>query len=47
MRIFDTSVQELKYKVLKELSRQTWLGNDAFSVFNDIANEIVKKASRL
>lgn len=43
MRIFDTSVQELKYKVLTELSRQTWRGNDAFSVFNDIANEIVKK----
>lgn len=42
-RIFDTSVQELKYKVLTELSRQTWKGNDAFSVFNDIANEIVKK----
>lgn len=43
MRIFDTNVQELKYKVLMELSRQTWKGNDAFSVFNDIANEIVKK----
>ena len=43
MRIFDTHVQEIKYKVLTELSRQTWKGNDAFSVFNDIANEIVKK----
>lgn len=43
MRIFDTNVQELKYKVLTELSRQTWKGKDAFSVFNDIANQIVKK----
>lgn len=42
-RIFDTNVQELKYKVLMELAYQTWLGNDAFMVFNEIANEIVKK----
>lgn len=43
MRIFDTKVQELKYMVLMELAWQTWRGNDAFSVFNEIANEIVKK----
>ena len=43
MRIFDTNVQELKYKVLMELAWQTWRGNDAFTVFNEIANEIVKK----
>lgn len=43
MRIFDTNVQELKYKVLMEVAYQTWLGNDSFAVFNDIANEIVKK----
>ena len=43
MRIFDTNVQELKYKVLMELAYQTWKGNDAFSVFNSIADEIVKK----
>ncbi len=43
MRIFDTNVQELKYMVLMELAWQTWRGNDAFSVFNEIANEIVKK----
>ena len=43
MRIFDTQVQELKYKVLMELAWQTWKGNDAFMVFNEIANEIVKK----
>lgn len=43
MRIFDTNVQRLKYMVLMELAYQTWLGNDAFTVFNEIANEIVKK----
>lgn len=43
MRIFDTKVQELKYKVLMEVAYQTWLGNDSFAVFNEIANEIVKK----
>ncbi len=43
MRIFDTNVQELKYKVLMEVAYQTWLGNDSFAVFNEIANEIVKK----
>lgn len=43
MRIFDTKVQELKYTVLMELAWQTWRGNDAFMVFNEIADEIVKK----
>ena len=43
MRIFDTNVQELKYKVLMEVAYLTWLGNDSFAVFNEIANEIVKK----
>lgn len=43
MRIFDTKVQELKYKVLMELAWQTWRENDAFAVFNEIAEEIVKK----
>ena len=43
MRIFDTNVQQLKYTVLMEVAYQTWLGNDSFAVFNEIANEIVKK----
>ena len=43
MRIFDTKVQELKYKVLMELAWHTWRGNDAFMVFNEIADEIVTK----
>lgn len=42
-RIFDTNVQELKYKVLLEVAWQTWRKNDSFAVFNEIANEIVKK----
>lgn len=42
-RLFDNKVQELKYKVLLEVAYQTWLGNESFSVFNEIANEIVKK----
>lgn len=43
MRIFDTNVQQLKYTVLMEVAYQTWLGNESFAVFNEIANEIVKK----
>lgn len=43
MRIFDTKVQEIKYKVLCEVSKQTWEGQDSFAVFNDIANVIVSK----
>ena len=42
MRIFDTKVQEIKYMVLMELAWQTWRENDAFMVFNEIADEIVK-----
>ena len=37
MRIFDTNVQELKYKVLMEVAYQTWLGNDSFAVFNAVS----------
>ena len=40
MRIFDTNVQQLKYKVLTEVAYQTWNGNESFAVFNEIANEI-------
>ncbi|WP_312353587.1 monomeric [FeFe] hydrogenase [Aminipila sp.] len=43
MRIFDTKVQEIKYKVLCEVSKQTWEGQDSFAVFNDIARVIVGK----
>lgn len=43
MKIFDNKVQELKYNVLREVASQTWRGYDAFSVFNEIANKIVKK----
>lgn len=43
MRIFDTNVQQLKYTVLMEVAYQTWLGNESFAVFNEIAEEVVKK----
>lgn len=43
MRIFDTKVQEIKYKVLCEVAKQTWAGNDSFAAFNDIAKVVVKK----
>jgi len=42
-KIFDNRVQERKYKVLREVARTTWDGVEAFSVFNDIANKIIKK----
>ena len=43
MKIFDNRVQEQKYNILREVGVQTWKGYDAFSVFNEIANNIVKK----
>ena len=43
MRKFDSHVQELEYKVLREVARHTWAGNDAFSMFNQIAKEVVRK----
>lgn len=43
MRKFDSNVQELEYKVLREVARHTWEGNDAFSMFNQIAKEVVRK----
>ncbi|MBN7773455.1 4Fe-4S dicluster domain-containing protein [Clostridium aminobutyricum] len=41
MRIFDTKVQEIKYKVLSEVARKTWEGKDSFAEFDDIAKLIV------
>lgn len=43
MRKFDSNVQVLKYKVLKEVARHTWAEREIFSVFDEIAQEIVKK----
>ena len=42
-RLFESHVDIIKYKVLRELARQTWAGRDAFMAFNDIANVVVKK----
>ncbi len=43
MRIFDTKVQEIKYKVLCEVSKQLWEGHDSFAAFDDIAKVVVTK----
>lgn len=48
MRKFDTKVQLLKYKVIREVARHAWQGHlenpaDTYSHFNDIAKEIVKE----
>lgn len=46
MRKFETNVQLLKYKVLREVARHAWNGDEPFSVFNEIAKEVVKKGER-
>ena len=43
MKIFDNRAQKTKYKVLREVAIQTWKSNDAFDVFNEIANKIAVK----
>ena len=35
MRKFDSNVQVLKYKVLREVARHYWEGEEIFSVFNE------------
>ena len=47
MRKFDTKVQYLKYKVLREIARHAWSDDfekpaETFSFFNDVAKNIVK-----
>lgn len=47
MRKFDTKVQYLKYKVLREVARHAWAEGfetpgETFSFFNDVAKNIVK-----
>lgn len=42
MRKFDTKVQYLKYKVLREVARHSWNDELVFEFFNDIAKTIVK-----
>ncbi len=43
MKIFDSRVQEVKYLVLRELARQTWQKTDAFSAFNEVTNNVLRK----
>lgn len=42
-KIFESKLDIIKYKILRELARQTWAGVDPFMAFNDIANVVVKK----
>ena len=48
LRKFDTKVQYLKYKVLREVAKHAWTTEgtekpaDSFSFFNDVAKNIVK-----
>ena len=48
LKKFDTKVQYLKYKVLREVARHAWTTEgtekpaDSFSFFNDVAKNIVK-----
>lgn len=43
MKLFENRVQEIKYKVLREVAVQTWKGNDVFAEFNEIASKVVNK----
>lgn len=42
MKKFDTKVQHLKYKVLREVARHAWDDSLVFDVFNEIAKTVVK-----
>lgn len=43
MKLFENRIQEIKYKVLREVAIQTWKGNDVFAEFNEIADKVVNK----
>ncbi|MFQ9894050.1 MAG: 4Fe-4S dicluster domain-containing protein [Emergencia sp.] len=43
MKLFDNKVQEIKYKVLREVAIQTWKGNDVFAEFNEVASKVIPK----
>ena len=43
LKLFDNKVQETKYKVLREVAYQAWQGNEAFSEFNEIAQNVIPK----
>ena len=43
VKLFENRVQEIKYKVLREVAVQTWKGNDVFAEFNEIADKVVKR----
>ena len=37
-KLFENRVQEIKYRVLREVAIQTWKGNDVFAEFNEVAS---------
>lgn len=41
MKLFDNKVQEIKYKVLREVAIQTWKGNEVFAEFNEVASKVI------
>ena len=42
-KIFENRVEVIRYRVLRELARHAWAGNDAFTAFNEISNMVAKK----
>ena len=40
-KLFENRVQEIKYRVLREVAIQTWKGNDVFAEFNEVASKVI------
>ena len=46
MKLFDNKVQEIKYKVLREVAVQTWKGNDVLLNLMKWQAELFRKMNR-
>lgn len=42
-KLFESKVDVIKYRVLREISRATWAGQDPFHVFHQVAQAVIKK----
>ncbi len=42
-KIFENKVEVIRYRVLRELAKQTWAGNDAFTAFNEITAAVAQR----
>lgn len=42
-KLFESKVDVIKYRVLREIARRTWVGIDPFHVFNEIAETAIKQ----